>query len=209
MDGLESDLQVNTVAPALLSLLLLPNLRRATASTANPASPAHLTFVSSGLHENAKFPERTSPGGILAALNDPKKYQQQDRYPTSKTIGLLWTRELAQRVSSSEVVINSANPGFCATNLSRQMKGAMSYAIKAAEMLLGRSPEDGARCLVDAAVVTGQDSHQKYLSEMQVKPESKLVRSAEGEKLQKKLWDEIITLLEEKGGLEKSSVPRA
>lgn len=85
----------------------------------------------------------------------------------------------------------------------------MAYAIKAAEVLLGRSPEDGARCLVDAAVVKGEDSHQKYLSEMQVKPESKLVRSVEGDKLQKRLWDEIIALLEERGGLEKSSVPRA
>ena len=87
------------------------------------------------------------------------------------------------------------------------MKGMMAYAIKAAEMTLGRTAEDGARCLVDAAVVKGEDTHQKYLSEMQVKPESKLVRSAEGEKLQKKLWDEIIAVLGDNAGLESGSVP--
>ena len=163
--------------------------------------------MSSGLHENARFPERNLPGGIFTALNDPQKYNQQDRYPVSKTIGLLWTRELAARVPSAEVVINSANPGFCKTGLSRQMKGMMAYAIKGAELALGRSPEDGARCLVDAAVVKGEDTHGKYVSEMRVKPESKLVRSAEGEKLQKKIWEEIIAVLGEKAGLEGSSVP--
>ena len=206
-DGLESDLQVNTTAPALLSLLLLPNLRLASSSPTAPTSPAHLTFVSSGLHENARFPERNAPDGILAALNDPKQYHQQDRYPTSKTIGLLWARELAQRIPGSQIVINSATPGFCKTSLSRNMHGVMAYAIKAAEMLLGRSAEDGARCLVDAVVMKGGDTHQRYLSEMQIKPESKLVRSAEGEKLQKKLWDETVALLESRAGLESSYVP--
>ena len=87
------------------------------------------------------------------------------------------------------------------------MHGIMAYTIKAAEVLLGRSAEDGARCLVDAAVLKGKDTHQKYLSEMQVKPESKLVRSAEGDKLQKKLWDETVALLNVRAGLESSFVP--
>lgn len=208
-DGLESDLQVNAIAPALLSLLLLPNLRRASSSPTAPTSPAHLTFVSSGLHADARFPERNAPGGILAALNDSKQYQQQDRYPTSKSIGLLWARELALRVPSSEIVINSATPGFCKTGLARHMHGMMAYAIKATEMLLGRSAQDGARCLVDAVLMKGEDTHQKYLSEMQVKPESKMVRSKEGAELQKKLWDETIALLEDQAGLEKSSVPES
>ena len=87
------------------------------------------------------------------------------------------------------------------------MHGVMAYAIKAVEMLLGRSAEDGARCLVDAVVMKGGDTHQRYLSEMKIKPESKLVRSAEGEKLQKKLWDETVALLESRAGLESSQVP--
>lgn len=87
------------------------------------------------------------------------------------------------------------------------MHGVMAYAIKGAEILLGRSAQDGARCLVDATVVKGVETHQKYLSEMQIKPESKLVRSAEGEQLQRKLWDETVALLESRAGLESSYVP--
>lgn len=185
----------------------MPNLRRASSSPTAPTSPAHLTFVSSGLHENARFPERNASGGILAALNDSKQYQQQDRYPTSKVIGLLWARELAQRIPVSQVVVNSVTPGFCKTDLSRHMHGVMAFAIGAAEMLLGRTAQDGARCLVDAVVTKGGETHQKYLSEMQIKPESKLVRSVEGERLQKKVWDETIALLKDRAGLESSYVP--
>lgn len=206
-DGLESDLQVNTVAPALLALLLLPNLRRASSSLNAPSAPSHLTFVSSGLHENARFAERNTPGNILDALNDPKQYQKQDRYPTSKTIGLLWARELAHRVRSSEIVINSATPGFCKTGLPRHMKGFMVYAVKVAEVLLARSAQDGARCLLDAAMVQGEDTHGKYLSEMKVKPESELIRSAEGGTLQMTLWEEIVSLLKDQAELESTSIP--
>ncbi|MCJ1390772.1 hypothetical protein MMC18_003633 [Xylographa bjoerkii] len=205
-DGLESDLQVNVLAPALLSLLLIPNARRAT--TAVPESPAHLTFVSSGLHEMAKFPERhQSPGHILTALNDPSEYNQQDRYATGKTIGLLWTRELAARLSSNEVVVNAVNPGFCKTGIIQNMSGMMAGMVKLTELLLGRSAADGARCIVDATLMKGVESHGKYLSEMQVKPESPLVRSDEGRELQSKIWDEIVTLLKEKGGLVQSAIP--
>ena len=75
-DGFESDLQVNVLAPALLSVLLLPNLRLASGKEQDAPAP-HLTFVASGLHEMAKFPERKlGRGQIVSALNDPKKVRE-------------------------------------------------------------------------------------------------------------------------------------
>ena len=200
------DLQVNTLAPALLSILLLPNLRLASkASASTDGVRPHLTFVSSGLHEMAKFPERKyGPGKILAALNDSSKYAQQDRYPVSKTIGLFWARELANRVSESEAVVNSVAPGFCKTGLLRNTSGFTYYASKLAETLLGRSPQEGARCIVDAAMVKGPESHGLYLSECDVKAESKLVRGVEGRQLQTILWNDTIALLKKHGLDEKA-----
>ena len=207
-DGCESDLQVNTLAPALLSILLIPNLRTASkAPVENNAPRPHLVFVSSGLHEMAKFPERMLPSGqVLATLNDPKKYTKQDRYPTTKTIGLLWARELAARVPSSEVTINSSSPGFCSTGIMRNTAGIMGYGVKMAEKLLGRSPPDGAKCLVNAAIAQGPETHGKFLSECQIKPESPLVKGPEGKDLQGKMWKEIVGLLA-KHGLDEKSLP--
>ncbi|MCJ1314391.1 hypothetical protein MMC25_008073 [Agyrium rufum] len=144
-DGFESDLQVNVLAPTLF-----------------PANPPMLTFVGSGLHEQAKFPERKEAlGKVIAALNDPSSYKQQDRYATSKTVGLLWMQELAQRVSSDKIdegtTINAVNPGFCKKGITQHMSGAMAYILKMTEYTLGRSPQDGARCIVDAAVYKGKD----------------------------------------------------
>lgn len=199
-DGYESDLQVNDLGPALLSLLLLPNLRAAaTSPRASEAPRPHLTIVSSGLHEMAKFPERSlAKGEILAALNDEKKYKQQDRYPTTKLISLLWTRSLASKIPSSEIIINAPAPGFCKTGLTRNQSGVMGVILKIAEVLLGRSAEDGARCIVDAAIVKGEDTHGKFLSEAKIAPESELVRSKEGQELQEKIWDEVVDVFARK-----------
>jgi len=200
-DGLESELQVNVLSPALLSLLLLPNFHLASSSPKPPSTPRpHLTFVSSGLHTMAKFPERKlGPGEILPALNNRAQYSQSDRYSVSKTIGLLWMRELARRVQSSDIVINAVNPGFCKTGLMRNTSGVMYYLSRVAQFLLGREVEDGARCLVDAAIIKGPETHGLYLSEMQVKAESDLVRSAEGKELEGRLWEEIVALLGQHG----------
>lgn len=201
---------MNTLGPALLSLLLLPNLGLASTSHTLPDVPRpHLTIVSSGLHAMAKFPERKlGKGEALSALNDPKKYNQQDRYPVTKALSLLWTKELAERVASSEVIINAPTPGFCKTGLMRNTHGIMSYVVKLSGALLGRSAVDGARCLVSAAVEAGPETHGKYLSETHVKAESEMVGGEEGKELQGRMWQEIVGLLKLHGLPEEMIVGR-
>lgn len=148
----------------------------------------------------AKFPERKLGNGeVLAALNDPKKYNQQDRYPVTKALGLFWTKALAERVASSEVIINAPTPGFCKTGLMRNTSGVMGYVVKFSGALLGRSAEDGARCLVSAAVEAGPETHGKYLSETQVKAESDLVGGEGSKELQGRMWQEMVGLLKSHG----------
>jgi retinol dehydrogenase 12 len=180
-DGYESDLQVNTLSPALLSLLLLPNLRLAASSSQPSAVKPHLTIVSSGLHKMAKFKESEQPEGqILNTLNEKTKYNQQDRYPVSKTVGLLWTKELAKRIPCSDIVINAPTPGFCKTGLMGNTAGGMKYVLTLFAALFGRSAEDGARCIIDAALIKGPETHGRYLSETIVQDESPLIRSSTG-----------------------------
>ncbi|OAL45197.1 NAD(P)-binding protein [Pyrenochaeta sp. DS3sAY3a] len=182
VDGYETDLHVNVLGSAFLSLLLLPSLQIAASSPAIDSVKPHLTFVSSGLHAMAKFPERRLPAGqILQALNNESTYNAQDRYSTTKLISLLWAKEFARRTSEADII------------------GVTKYLTKASSMLLGRRPEDGARCIVDAALQQGENSHGRYLSEAQVKDEVGFARGPEGERLGKRIWDEVLGIFTKHG----------
>ncbi|KAI9700903.1 MAG: hypothetical protein M1820_006664 [Bogoriella megaspora] len=172
-----------------IQIVIHPFSRRAITSP-------HLTFVASGLHEMAKFPEKSLPQGeILAALNDSKRYVQQDRYPTTKVISMLWMKELARRIQGEQIVINQPNPGFCKTDLMRHAKGMTGFMVKVFTALVARSAQDGARCILDSAVIKGSESHGCYVSETVVKPASKVVRDAELSELQGNIFEEITTIL--------------
>lgn len=76
----------------------------------------------------------------------------------------------------------------------RDTSGVTKYLTKAWSMLLGRSPEDGARCKVDAALQKGEYSHGRYVSEAQVKDEVDFARGSEGERLGKQIRDEVLDI---------------
>ena len=196
-DGYESELQVNALSPALLSKLLLPNLRLA-ANSPDPDLPSlHLAVVSSDLISMAKFPESCAPEGqVIASLNVQSKYQQADRYPASKAIALCWAKQIACEVPSSAFIINAPNPGFCSTGLFQSYDGIMSYVARLFQRLLGRSPVDGARCVIDAVINKGMESHGRYLSELKVKEDPQVI-AKNGNELQQKLWKEINAIFEE------------
>lgn len=77
----------------------------------------------------------------------------------------------------------------------KESSGAIKLMVKAFSAGVGRSAEDGTKCVVDAALIKGSESHGRYLSEMQIKEEADMVRGEEGQQLQKELWDEIVGVL--------------
>jgi retinol dehydrogenase-12 len=84
-----------------------------------------------------------------------------DRYSVTKLLNVFWVIELVSRLSGDEVVINMINPGSVDTGLHRD--GDMG--VKLFDKFIGRTPEKGGRLLIDAAVVKGEETHGKYLSE--------------------------------------------
>ena len=66
---------------------------------------------------------------------------------------------------------------------------------KIAIALLARSTEVGSRTLVHAGA-QGPESHGQYLSDCAITDPSKFVRSAEGKKVQDKVWEELMAKLE-------------
>ncbi|KAI0425448.1 short-chain dehydrogenase/reductase SDR [Xylaria sp. FL1042] len=191
--GHESHVQVNHLGTSLLSLHVLGPLDRTAKAT---GSPGRLTIVSSEVHFWAKFKELNAANALkeLDINRDCFKGLEKmsnERYNTSKLLNVLWMRELSARVSKLKlnVVINTVNPGFCASSLHR----ADPQASKAVNLLAWTAAQGG-HCLTDAVMLHAED-HGAYISEQTVKPASSFVLSPKGRETQTKIWNETVEVL--------------
>lgn len=102
-DGYELRFQVNYLAGFLLTVQLLPVLRK--------ASPARVVNVASGAQETLDFDNIMLEDG----------YSGQRAYGQSKLAQIMFTFELADRVDSSEITTNALHPAtFMDTNMVRE-----------------------------------------------------------------------------------------
>jgi NAD(P)-dependent dehydrogenase (short-subunit alcohol dehydrogenase family) len=161
-NGHETNLQVNHLGTSLLSLLLLPILRK---SAKKNGPPGRMTFSSSEVHFWTPFKEK-SASNILARMDQKDSFTDgMDRYFVTKLLNVFWFRELASRVDSAEVIINGANPGFCKSQLHRH---DASIVFRILTKMFAWGSEQGAYFLLDAAVAKGVGSHGAYLQEQRV-----------------------------------------
>jgi NAD(P)-dependent dehydrogenase (short-subunit alcohol dehydrogenase family) len=101
-DGFEWQLGINHLAPFLLTNLLLERLKA--------SAPARIITVSSRAHRR----------GVLDFddLNwERRKYDGLQAYGASKLANILFTSELARRLTGSGVTANCLHPGVVATNI--------------------------------------------------------------------------------------------
>lgn len=159
--GHETTVQVNHLATALLSLLLLPPLQ----STSNlNRTPSRMTITSSEVHMWTPMKERSAPN-ILQEMDEKQSFAAPERYNTSKLLNVLWARELASKVDASQVVVNAVNPGLCWSSLHRDDSSAVLRVFK---KIFAWTTAQGGHCLVDAAVVQKNESHGGYVSEQKL-----------------------------------------
>lgn len=125
-DGIEQTLAVNHLAPFLLTNLLLDLLRA--------GAPARIVSVSSGAHRRASLD--------FDDLEARKDYEGRNVYGRSKLMTILFTRELAWRLTGSGVPANVLSPGLVHTEFGlKDGFGQDQQEI----MDRGVSPEEGAR----------------------------------------------------------------
>lgn len=89
-----------------------------------------------------------------------------DRYNTSKLLEILVVHHLAslagsKTADSSAVVMNTVNPGFCHSELTREFANVAVSVLKA---LIARTTEEGSRVLV-LATAAGKESHGQYFTD--------------------------------------------
>jgi NAD(P)-dependent dehydrogenase (short-subunit alcohol dehydrogenase family) len=120
-------------------------------------------------------------------LQSEKSYRPFAVYGTSKLCNILFTRELAGRLSDLGVMASSFSPGFVATRFGDEAGGAHAAFMRVAKLFAGR-PEQGAETLVwlaaspDAAETSGGYFYQGR--------RGVLTADAQDDALARRLWAE-------------------
>ena len=103
VDGNEATFAVNHLAPFLLTNLLLDKLRA--------SAPARIVNVASAAHRHAHLD--------FDDLMSTRRYRVMQVYARSKLANILFTRELAKRLSGTGVTANALHPGVVRTHIAQ------------------------------------------------------------------------------------------
>jgi len=199
-DGWEATIQVNDIATSLLSLLLLPRMIQ---TAKNYSTTPRLVVVSSATHYWADIEQKAIDSPNYLKTLGSQEYctptVMGKRYPLSKLLNVLFVRALYSRLpeSSPTVITNAINPGFCHSELARNITGRRSIMIRLQKILLAFSTEVGSRQLVYGALAEDKDINGAYVSGSSVMEPSDFVISEEGKKLQDRVWNELVEILSE------------
>ncbi|KAF2102161.1 NAD(P)-binding protein [Rhizodiscina lignyota] len=181
----EATITVNVVANFLLAFLLIPKLKE-TASRFD--TRPRIAIVSSGLHKMTEIQERKKPGKLFDNLNNKATAKMSDRYNVTKLMDLLVVRAFVDEFGKDyPITMTAVDPGFCHSELMREV-GAVQHVAKA--VLHARTTEVGSRPFVFAAGA-GPEFQGEYLANCAIDSISPFVTSAEGVKLQKRIWSEL------------------
>lgn len=131
-DGLEHTFALNHLAPFLLTSLLLERLKT--------SAPARVVTVSSGAHATGEID--------FDDLMGERKYSGSRAYDQSKLANVMFTYELARRLTGTGVTATALHPGMTSTAFSAE-DPARAYAPLVAVMRpFMRSPRKGAETSV-------------------------------------------------------------
>jgi NAD(P)-dependent dehydrogenase (short-subunit alcohol dehydrogenase family) len=174
-DGFELTFAVNHLAPFLLTNLLLDRLRA--------SAPARIVIVASEAHRG----QRIEP----AALAQPPGHSTMRAYGRSKLCNILFTRELALRLSGTGVVAACLHPGVVATGIG-QRGGIFELGWRLVKPFM-LSPERGAETSVFLATVPDPTPfHGGYLIRKNLAEPDPAARDRE---TARRLWDESARLV--------------
>jgi NAD(P)-dependent dehydrogenase (short-subunit alcohol dehydrogenase family) len=130
-DGFEYMFALNHLAGFLLTGLLLDLLVS--------SAPSRVVNVASGMYPQAKLD--------LDDLQSKRRFSAMTNYANSKLCDVLFTTELARRLTGTKVTVNAAGPGLVKTNIGQEEGGLFAFSKRMADFFGGKTPEQGAETI--------------------------------------------------------------
>lgn len=106
-------------------------------------------------------------------------------------LNVLFVRALNARLGAAPVIVDAVNPGFCTSELRRDVSGPLAWIGALMEMIMAFTTEEGGRRLVHGAVGMPENPDKLrggYLNQCRVDEPSDFVISPEGQKAQDRIW---------------------
>ncbi len=167
-DGLEKTFALNHMSYFVLTDILLPSIRPG----------GRIVSVASGAHRGAQLD--------FDDLQSERGYRGFAVYSRSKLMNILFTRELAIRVTNS-ITANSLHPGFVATRFGDDTGGLTGAAFKLAKPIGAISPEEGAKTIIHLASSPDVEGVSgKYFYKCKIETPT---REAQSDADAKRLWE--------------------
>ncbi|MGW7685092.1 SDR family NAD(P)-dependent oxidoreductase [Kribbella sp. NPDC054772] len=135
IDGLEHTFALNHLAPFLLTNLLLENLQQGT--------PARIVTVASNAHAMGRID--------FDDLQGERSYSGARAYNQSKLANVLFSYELARRLTGSSVTANAVHPGLVSTAFGAADPGRVQRLVVPVLRPFMKSPAQGAATSIHLA----------------------------------------------------------
>lgn len=180
-DGINFPMHVNYFGQFLLTLLLLPLLRK----TGKNSEAARIVNTSSVLHHIGSV--------NFEKMNRLNYWYRVQLYANSKLCLILFTRELARRLKGSNIVVNCVDPGAVGTTIFNCTGKYYGTIIAFLFAVLFKTPWEGAQTAIHVALDKKPGSISGELFK-----NCKLARAKEiayDENLARRLWDESIKIV--------------
>lgn len=176
-EGLERTLATNHLSYFLLTRELLPLIEK--------SAPSRIVNVASDAHKRAKVD--------FDDLQREKSYFHFAVYGQSKLANILFTRELAKRLSGKNVTATCLHPGVVSTGFGKDTSGLFKWGLSLIQpFLIG--PEEGARTTIHLATSPEVEGHTGgYYA--RCKP-AKPTRAACDDAAAARLWTETEKLID-------------
>ena len=175
VDGHEKTMQVNHLAPFLLTNLLLDRLIASKASIINTSSVAHQMFSKFDIHD----------------LEVAKNYTPRIAYGNAKLENILFTRELHKRYHDQGISTVAFHPGNVASNFANDTNSLLRYVYHTPlRRLLLISPAKAAETLVWFATTTAGQDWQSGEYYDQRKLSNNVTKEAKDPDLARELWEQ-------------------
>ncbi|XP_049865867.1 retinol dehydrogenase 11-like [Pectinophora gossypiella] len=180
-DKINFVMQVNYFGHFLLTLLLLPLLKK----SASKSEPSRIVNTSSGLHLLGST--------NIEKLNRTGYWYKLQLYSNSKLCLVLFAHELSKRLKGSNVVVNGFEPGIVGTRIFNSLNVVTGTIITFLAKILFKTARDGAQTAIHIAVddAAGKVSGQHF-KDCEL---TRAKKSAYDDVIAKKLWEESTRLV--------------